>query len=84
VADQQKKGQAIIIAGYFGLAASVKGRERSTPLWMLMLRTVWLDIVFVPLFAAGVEVKPPNWKGIPTAPPPRADYAVPQRRMSFV
>jgi len=79
VADQQKMGQAIIIAGHFGLAVLVKGRERSTPLWMSMQSTVWLDIVFVPLFAAGVEVKLPNWKGIPTtlpakaASPPRAD-----------
>ena len=79
MADQQEKGQAIIFAGHFGLAALVKGRERSTPLWMLMLSTVWLEIVFVPRFAAGVEIKLPNWKGIPTAlpakaaSPPRAD-----------
>lgn len=44
-----------MIAGHFGFAALVKGRERSTPLWLLMLATVWLDIVFVPLFAAGIE-----------------------------
>jgi hypothetical protein len=40
---------------------------------------VWLDIVLVPLFAAGVEIKLPDWKGISTAlpakaaSPPRAD-----------
>jgi hypothetical protein len=44
-----------MIAGHFGFAALVKGRERSTPLWMLMLASVWLDIVFVPLFVAGIE-----------------------------
>jgi membrane-bound metal-dependent hydrolase YbcI (DUF457 family) len=44
-----------MIAGHFGFAALVKGRERRTPLWMLMLATVWLDIVFVPLFVGGLE-----------------------------
>jgi membrane-bound metal-dependent hydrolase YbcI (DUF457 family) len=44
-----------MIAGHFGLAAGVKGREPQVPLWALMLATVWLDIVFAPLLAAGVE-----------------------------
>ena len=44
-----------MIAGHFGLAAGVKARERQVPLWALMLATVWLDIVFAPLLAAGVE-----------------------------
>jgi hypothetical protein len=44
-----------MIAGHFGFAALVKARERETPLWMLMLATVWLDIVFVPLFMMGIE-----------------------------
>jgi hypothetical protein len=44
-----------MIAGHFGFAALVKGRERETPLWILMLATVWLDIVFVPLFLLGIE-----------------------------
>jgi hypothetical protein len=43
-----------MIAGHFGLAAGVKGRERQVPLWALMLATVWLDIVFVPLLAAAL------------------------------
>jgi membrane-bound metal-dependent hydrolase YbcI (DUF457 family) len=55
MADQEQKEQAIMIAGHFGFAALVKGKERSTPLWILMLASVWLDIVFVPLFAAGLE-----------------------------
>jgi hypothetical protein len=49
-----KEGRAMI-AGHFGFAALVKSRERQAPLWALMLATVWLDIVFVPLFVAGVE-----------------------------
>jgi membrane-bound metal-dependent hydrolase YbcI (DUF457 family) len=44
-----------MIAGHFGLAAGVKGRQPQVPLWALMLATVWLDIVFAPLLAAGVE-----------------------------
>ncbi len=48
-----------MIAGHFGLAAGVKGRETETPLWALMLATVWLDIIFVPLLLAGVETIEP-------------------------
>jgi hypothetical protein len=44
-----------MIAGHFGFAAAVKSREPTTPLWALMLATVWLDIVFVPLYVAGIE-----------------------------
>ena len=44
-----------MVAGHFGFAAGVKGVETSAPLWALMLATVWLDVVFVPLYAAGVE-----------------------------
>lgn len=44
-----------MIAGHFGLAAAVKGREPQVPLWSLMLATVWLDVVFVPLLVLGVE-----------------------------
>jgi len=44
-----------MIAGHFGFAAIVKSQARRVPLWALMLATVWLDIVFVPLFATGVE-----------------------------
>ncbi len=49
------EAEATVIAGHFGLAAAVKSRERQVPLWALMLATVWLDVVFVPLLAAGVE-----------------------------
>lgn len=48
-----------MIAGHFGFAAIVKSRETKVPLWSLMLATVWLDIVFVPLFLKGIEtIKP--------------------------
>jgi hypothetical protein len=48
-----------MIAGHFGLAAGVKDAEPRAPLWALMLATVWLDIVFVPLFLAGIETIEP-------------------------
>ena len=48
-----------MIAGHFGFAAMVKSRERETPLWGLMLATVWLDIIFVPLLLAHVETFEP-------------------------
>jgi membrane-bound metal-dependent hydrolase YbcI (DUF457 family) len=48
-----------MIAGHFGFAALVKSRERCVPLWALMLATVWLDIVFVPLFIARIETLEP-------------------------
>ena len=49
-----------MIAGHFGFAALVKSRETAVPLWALMLATVWLDVVFVPLFLAGVETIDPS------------------------
>lgn len=52
-------GSEAMIAGHFGFAAAVKARERQVPLWSLMLATVWLDIVFVPLFLAGIETITP-------------------------
>jgi hypothetical protein len=33
----------------------VKARERAVPLWALMLACQWLDVLFLPLFVAGVE-----------------------------
>jgi hypothetical protein len=44
-----------MVAGHFGFAAVVKARERQTPLWALMLACQWLDVVFIPLFALGIE-----------------------------
>ena len=48
-----------MIAGHFGFAAIVKSREPRVPLWSLMLATVWLDIVFIPLFLMGIETLNP-------------------------
>ncbi len=53
-----------MIAGHFGFAAMVKARERTTPLWALMLATVWLDIVFVPLFMLHIETMEPVAPGM--------------------
>ncbi len=44
-----------MIAGHFSFAAIVKSRERTVPLWGLMLATAWLDIVFIPLFVGHLE-----------------------------
>ena len=48
-----------MIAGHFGFAAIVKSRETRVPLWSLMLATVWLDIVFIPLFVMKIETIQP-------------------------
>ena len=44
-----------MVAGHFGLAAVVKAKEPQVPLWSLMLATAWLDVLFVPLYIAGIE-----------------------------
>ena len=44
-----------MLAGHFGLGAMVKAREPQVPLWSLMLATSLLDVVFLGLYAAGVE-----------------------------
>jgi hypothetical protein len=56
-----------MITGHFGFAAAVKSREPQVPLWALMFATVWLDIVFVPLFLMGIET-------LVTAPGAQAGY----------
>jgi hypothetical protein len=57
----------LVVAGHFGFAAAVKSKERSAPLWALMLATQWLDIVFVPLLVAGIEKIAPIAGGKPNA-----------------
>jgi hypothetical protein len=42
-----------MMAGHFGLAATVKAAAPRTPLWALMLGTQLLDVVFVVLLLAG-------------------------------
>ncbi len=48
-----------MIAGHFGLAAAVKAKAPSVPLWTLMLACQWLDVVFAVLFVAGIETLEP-------------------------
>jgi hypothetical protein len=56
-----------VIAGHFGFAAAVKSRVPAAPLWSLMLASVWLDVVFTPLFLSGVETMAPFGNGSPNA-----------------
>jgi hypothetical protein len=44
-----------VITGHFGLAAGAKSVGPAAPLWSLMLATMWLDVIFTPLYLAGVE-----------------------------
>lgn len=44
-----------MLAGHFGLAAIVKSRQPQAPLWALMLSTQLLDVLFVALYAFGIE-----------------------------
>lgn len=67
VAQDSHKKNGQMITGHFGFAAAVKSREVRTPLWALMFATVWLDIVFVPLFLGGIET-------LSTAPGARSGY----------
>jgi len=52
-----------MFAGHFGLAAAVKAKSPETPIWALMLSTQLLDVVFVPLFVAGIETMEPVGDG---------------------
>jgi hypothetical protein len=44
-----------VITGHFGLAAGAKSAGPAAPRWSLMLATMWLDVIFTPLYLAGVE-----------------------------
>jgi membrane-bound metal-dependent hydrolase YbcI (DUF457 family) len=44
-----------VITGHFGLAAGSKSVDHRAPLWSLMLATMWLDVIFVPLFLLNIE-----------------------------
>jgi hypothetical protein len=44
-----------MITGHYALAAGAKAADRRAPLWSLMLATVWLDLLFIPLFLLNVE-----------------------------
>lgn len=63
MAAPQGARRSLVIAGHFGFAAMVKSREPTAPLWGLMLATVWLDVIFVPLFVLHVETVQPVHPG---------------------
>jgi membrane-bound metal-dependent hydrolase YbcI (DUF457 family) len=44
-----------MIAGHFALATAARAKYPEVPLWALMVSTQLLDIVFIPLYAAGIE-----------------------------
>lgn len=44
-----------MIAGHFGLAAGTKAWAPRLPLWVLFLSTFFLDVIFIVLFAFGIE-----------------------------
>ena len=44
-----------VITGHFGLGAGAQAAEPRAPLWSLMVATMWLDLIFLPLFLTGVE-----------------------------
>lgn len=52
-----------MIVGHFGLAAAAKSRVPAAPTWALMLASVWLDVIFIPLFVAGIETVQPSGGG---------------------
>lgn len=49
------KGGIKMFAGHFGVAAAVKGKAHSLPLWSLIISSQLLDIVFFPLYLMGIE-----------------------------
>ncbi len=52
-----------MFAGHFGLAAAVKSKQPTVPLWALMLSTQLLDVFFVPLFLLNIETIDPIGAG---------------------
>ncbi len=44
-----------MIGGHFGIGLLAKSRATSVPVWAFALATQWLDVIFVPLYAAGIE-----------------------------
>jgi len=53
--DLPQSAEQPVITGHFGLAAGAQAAEPRAPLWSLMLATMWLDVIFLPLFLTGVE-----------------------------
>jgi hypothetical protein len=48
-----------MIAGHFGVDLVAKSRAPSVPVWAFALATQWLEVIFVPLYAAGIETLSP-------------------------
>jgi membrane-bound metal-dependent hydrolase YbcI (DUF457 family) len=44
-----------MVAGHFALATAARAKFPEVPLWTLMVCTQLLDIIFIPLYAAGIE-----------------------------
>lgn len=63
-----------MFAGHFGLAAAVKAKSPTVPLWALMVATQFLDIIFIPFFILGIEYIEPIDGGGYGANIIRADY----------
>ena len=44
-----------MIAGHYAVATAARAKYPEVPLWALMVSTQLLDIIFIPLYAAGIE-----------------------------
>jgi hypothetical protein len=49
-------GRKFMFAGHFGVAAIVKAKAPEVPLWSLLVSSQLMDLVFLPLSFAGVEM----------------------------
>ena len=44
-----------MFVGHYGVSLAAKGADRRIPLWVLFIATQWVDVLWGPLVAAGVE-----------------------------
>lgn len=51
------------MVGHFAVAAAVKAKEPKVPLWALLVSTHLIELLFVPLYIAGVETLEPATEG---------------------
>lgn len=52
-----------MVVGHFAVAAAVKAKEPKVPLWALMVSTHLIELLFVPLYIAGIEKLEPAAEG---------------------
>lgn len=52
-----------MFVGHFGLATIVKTKEKTLPLWVLLVGSQLLDIIFIPLWLLGIETIVPIGNG---------------------